>query len=305
MKNLTNVALSLVSACILGCTALPRHEVYSDTSTLAGLQNLANVRTLSNTGMPSNKVRETALKETALGLGAQSGLASEADHINLSLVQQARVLDTVYDFNSLLLEANILPPVLLEGQRILNLADPQTIRLADRTYKVSKQARFVTTAPTWRQYLWMDYQKPEVPNVTLLPKNKTERALWRFYIEKGWKKGQEQASTILQENIAHIKEDFGGMILYRKLLAMNMISAPFVSHTDLGITGDASEIHIDDQILRITALPSLNVNSQEWKAAVESEKPLLAKLEALERDAQNNEIALAKEGWHPVITPVN
>ncbi len=32
------------------------------------------------------------------------------------------------------------------------------------------------------------------------------------------------------------------MILYRKLLAMNMVSPPYVSHTDLGVTGDASEI---------------------------------------------------------------
>ncbi len=44
-----------------------------------------------------------------------------------------------------------------------------------------------------------------------------------YLVGRGWKNGVDQANTILEENIARIKEDFVGMILYRKLLAMNMI----------------------------------------------------------------------------------
>ena len=149
----------------------------------------------------------------------------------------------------------------------------------------------------------MDYQKPDVPNVTLLPKTQEERAIWTLYINKGWAKGQEQAHTILQESVARIKEDFTGMILYRKLLAMNMVSPPFVSHTDLGVTGDSSEIHIDDQVLRITALPALNTNSQEWRVAVATEQQTIARLEALEQEAQDTHVMLHPDGWHPVIEP--
>lgn len=251
------------------------------------------------------KIREMALKETALSVGAQAGLAWRAKIIDEQLNKQARNLDAIYDFNSLVLEHNILPPVLLEGRNTLNLADAQSIRISDRTYKVAKQAHFITTPPTWRQYLWMDYVKPEAPNVTLLPKTKAEKEIWCIYTERGWKNGIDQANTILEENIARIKEDFGGMILYRKLLAMNMVSPPYVSHTDLGVTGDGSEIHIDDRVLRITALPELNVNSAEWRAAVAKDENALERFKNMEKLANQAKIVITNKSWQPIIAPVS
>lgn len=294
--------LSLGAAALLvSCAQSTR--VNGDTVSLAGLQAMANTASRSNRMPKTSKIREMALKETALSLGAQSGLAWRADYINKALAKQARNLDTIYDFNSLVLEHNVLPPVLLEGRNTLNLADAQNIRISDRTYKVFKQARFITTPPNWRQYLWMDYQKPEYPHVSLLPQNRQEKTIWCYYVTKGWKQGIEQANTILEESIARIKEDFGGMILYRKLLAMNMVSPPFVSHTDLGVTGDASEIHIDDRVLRITALPALNINSKEWRAAVARDENILEHLKSMEKRAEKSSIVISNKSWQPVIAP--
>ncbi len=291
---------------LAACSSSSNNMQMGDTGSLAGLQAMANTRgtTLSNKAS-MGKIREMALRETALSLGAQSGLAWRAKTIDDELVKQGRRLDAIYDFNSLILEHNILPPVLLEGRNTLNLADTQTIRISDRTYKVSKQARFITTPPNWRQYLWMDYKKPDYPNVTLLPKTKEERQVWCYYIDKGWSNGIEQANIILEENIARIKEDFVGMILYRKLLAMNMVSAPFVSHTDLGVTGDGDEIHIDDRVLRITALPALNINSNEWRAAVAKDEEALAQFRNMEKMIQSAKITITSKAWQPVIAPVN
>lgn len=252
-----------------------------------------------------SRIRQMALREIALSLGAQAGLAWRANKIDQQLAKQARNLDTIYDFNSLVLEHSILPPVLLEGRNTLNLADAQNIRVSDRTYKVAKQAHFITAPPNWRQYLWMDYKKPEYPNQTLLPKTKQERKLWCTYVARGWKNGTEQANTILEESIARIKEDYTGMILYRKLLAMNMVSPPYVSNTDLGVTGDSSEIHIDDRVLRITALPGLNVNSNEWRAAVAKDENALEQFKNMEKLAQNAQIVITDKAWQPVIAPVN
>ncbi|KTD64390.1 defect in organelle trafficking lipoprotein DotC [Legionella spiritensis] len=276
-----------------------------NTTSLAGLQQMCNPKGSARATPSTSKIREMALKETALSLGAQSGLACGAKIVNDELTKHARNLDAIYDFNSLTLEHNILPPVLLEGRNTLNLADTQTIRISDRTYKVAKQARFITTPPTWRQYLWMDYKKPEYPNVTLLPKNKEEQRIWKYYVTKGWKNGIEQANTILEESIARIKEDYVGMILYRKLLALNMVSPPYVSHTDLGITGDSNEIHIDDRVLRITALPGLNVNSKEWRAAVAKDENALEQFRNMEKLAQNAKIVISDKAWQPIIAPVN
>ena len=306
MLKFTPSLIIILSVSLLGGCASRSQKNMGDTGSLAGIQAMANNKyTRHNKKHKMGRIREMALKETALSLGAQAGLAWRAKIIDEQLTKQSRNLDTIYDFNSLVLEHNILPPVLLEGRNTLNLADAQSIRVSDRTYKVAKQAHFVTTPPTWRQYLWLDYSKPETPNSTLLPKNKREKEIWCIYTAKGWKNGIDQANTILEENIARVKEDFGGMILYRKLLAMNMVSPPYVSHTDLGVTGDASEIHIDDRVLRITALPALNVNSSEWKAAVAKDENALEQFKNMEKIANQSKIIITNKSWQPVIAPVS
>ncbi|MFC3908995.1 type IV secretion system DotC family protein [Legionella dresdenensis] len=306
-KFILKLAVTCLAIILAACTSTTIRGPVGNTATLAGLKAMAsnNKSTRMRNRHQMSKIREMALKEIALSLGAQAGLAWRADYINEELTKNARRLDTVYDFNSLVLEHNILPPVLLEGRNTLNLADTQTIRISDRTYKVAKQARFITTPPTWRQYLWMDYKRPEQPDITLLPKTRAEKQLWCLYVEKGWKNGSEQANTILEESIARLKEDFSGMILYRKLYAMNMVSPPYVSHTDLGVTGDASEMHIDDRVLRITALPALNINSQEWRAAVAKDENALEHFKNMEKLAQNNQIVITSKNWQPQIAPVN
>lgn len=300
--------LSIISIVLLvGCTSATNQSTsIGNTESLSGLQAMATPKNKAKPrgGKSTGKIREMALKETALSLGAQSGLAWRAKYIDDELIKQTRYLDAIYDFNALILEHNVLPPVLLEGRNTLNLADTQTIRVSDRTYKVAKQAHFVTTPPNWRQYLWMDYKKPEYPHVSLLPTTKEERQIWMAYTEKGWQNGVEQANTILEESIARIKEDFSGMILYRKLLAMNMVSPPYVSNTDLGVTGDGAEIHIDDRVLRITALPALNTNSNEWRAAVAKDEDALEQFENMAAKVETTKITISSRTWQPMITPI-
>ncbi|MGQ3889899.1 type IV secretion system DotC family protein [Legionella sp. CNM-1927-20] len=303
MLKFTRSLLILGLAFLVGCTRPSVHV--ADMGSLSALQALANVKSKANKNRRGSGMRATALSEIALSLGAQAGLACRANIINKHLTKQARILDAVFDFNSLVLDHNILPPVLLEGRNTLNLADTQTIRVSDRTYKIAKQARFITTPPNWREYLWMDYKQPDPPNLAMLPKTKAERKAWRTCVARGWKNGIEQANTILDESIARIKEDYMGMILYRKLLAMNMVTAPFVASTDLGVTGDASEIHIDDRVLRITALPGLNVNSNEWRAAVAKDENALEQFKNMEKLAQNAQINITSKAWQPVIAPIN
>ncbi len=164
-----------------------------------------------------------------MGLGAQAGLAYAYGDIDASIDKDKKHLDTIFNFNGMLLTHSVLPPVLEQGDDSLNLADPDTIRIADKTYKIVAQARFTTTPPTWREYLWQENSKPEIPNKILLPETKEERELWRRSIKLGWEKGTQQASTNFQQNLARLKRDYQGMILYRKLLQEHMISPPFVS----------------------------------------------------------------------------
>jgi defect-in-organelle-trafficking protein DotC len=307
MQKYIHSIVIILFAGLVSCTSTSNKQI-GDTDSLIGLKAMAYAKKPSAkkaTKAQTGKIREMALRETALSLGAQAGLAWRAKYIDDQLVKQTRNLDTIYDFNAITLEHNVLPPVLLEGRHTLNLADTQTIRISDRTYKVSKQARFITTPPDWRQYLWLDYKKPEYPHITLLPSTPEERQIWCYYIDKGWQNGVDQANTIIEENIARIKEDFTGMILYRKLLSMNMVSPPYVSNTDLGVTGDGEEIRIDDRVLRITALPALNVNSEEWRAAVAKDEKTIEHFTQMEKRINSAKVVISSNTWQPIIAPIN
>ena len=203
-----------------------------------------------------------------MSIGAQGGLAWASDQLNVKLEQDRKYLDTIFNFNAMMLSHGVMPPVLEEGDNSLNLADPNTIRVADKTYKIVEQARFATTAPNWREYLLLTFTKPALPDKTLLPKSTEEHKIWKQGIRNGWDKGIEQAYSIFQQSLARLKRDYRGMILYRKLLQEKMISPPFVSRTELGITGDGGDMRVNDQVLRIVELPKLQTNSRGWKAIV-------------------------------------
>lgn len=264
--------LVFVSAFLLSACSSTVSKTTGNTDTLTNLQQLSAPPPQVQT--PAGQVsgmRTEALKDTAISLGAQSGLHYRSQQINAFLKQNSKTLDQTFNFNSLILAHNVLPPVLTEGRQTLNLDSPDTIRLADQTYQIVSQAKFVTTAPNWRDYLWMDYAQPPVPDSGILPHTDEERKIWKVLSEKGWKQGMAQADEIYSENLSRLERDFKGMVLYNKLRAQNIVSAPFVATTELGVTGGGENLNVNDQILKITALPALQPNSARWKPIIDKE----------------------------------
>ena len=221
-------------------------------------------------------IRNIGLRDTALSLGARAGLAWRAAEINVLVSRNERQLDLIYNFNSLLLDNNVLPPVLIEGRQTLEQTADDVIRVADRAYTIQSQARFVTMAPTWRDYLKMHYKDPELPDTSLMPRNEVEKNVWDKYLDEGWQAGITQADVIFAENLGRLKRDYEGMIRYHTLLAQNMVSLPFVAQVNLGVTGGDSQMAINDRILRITTLPEFNNASSEWTALVTEDERQLA-----------------------------
>ncbi|OGT52833.1 MAG: type IV secretion system protein DotC [Gammaproteobacteria bacterium RIFCSPHIGHO2_12_FULL_41_15] len=237
----------------------------SDTTQPIAELGFVNLNQLPTAGSQVNPIRQEALRETATTLGARGALAWRSEHINGSLNQETTFLDHLFNFNQLLLKHNVLPPVLMESDHSLNLADNDTIRMADQIYQLIAPAKFVTAAPTWRDYLWMSYTKPDVPDQTLLPVNKAEAQIWNFYLVQGWENGLDQANDIFAANLSRLKRDYLGMVLYRKLLAQGMITSPQVAKAELGVTGNADQLRINDEVMRITAQSALQPDSHQWK----------------------------------------
>lgn len=270
MKTLRQSIMFFMVSLLTACTTPHQNIATVDTTNLVQLENVQVEYTTRATAQQFgvSQLRVRSLQDTAMSIGAQGGLAWASEQINVRMNQDHKYLDTIFNFNAMVLSHGVIPPVLVEGDFTLNLDDPTTIRVADRTYKIVQQARFATTPPNWREYLWLSYEKPVLPSKVLLPKNDCEAKIWRTGVRTGWEKGIEQAYSIFQQNLARLKRDYNGMILYRKLLQECMISQPFVARTELGVTGNGNDMRINDQVLRIVELPQLQTNSKNWNAIV-------------------------------------
>lgn len=265
IRSLTLIFILLLTAC---STTQPNLNNI-DTANLSQLESV-KVSPYASSAIKTelSQMRIKSLQDSAMSIGAQGGLAWASDKMNVRMGKDRKYLDSVYNFYAMVLSHGVLPPVLEEGDNSLNLDDPNTIRVADKTYKIIQQARFATTPPSWREYLWFNFSKPTLPDKTLLPRTDQEQKIWKEAVHTGWEKGIEQAASIFQQNLARLKRDFRGMILYRKLLQEKMISPPFVSRTELGVTGDGIDMRVNDQVLRIVEHPKLQINTRGWRAVV-------------------------------------
>ncbi|MCC8799152.1 MULTISPECIES: type IV secretory system conjugative DNA transfer family protein [Lysobacteraceae] len=224
-------------------------------------RNGAEVRVIDSAG----ELRATAIREDGLAYGVRAGLARRSYEIQQLLSKQAPQLDRTFDFNSLLMDRNVLPPVLTEASQVVQSEGNDILRITDKVYAIAKQAQFVTVAPSWRTYLVTEatftYAPPEP---YLAPKSGDERTVWKQAVTTGWKAGEEQADQILTESLNRLKRDYQGMLLYRRLLQQGVVSKPYVAEANYGITGDGDQVNINERMLRITALPKMQPSTQ-WK----------------------------------------
>ena len=151
------------------------------------------------------------------------------------------------------MDHNVLPPILQKSDNSMNIANPNVIRLSDSVIEIIMPARLVTSPPSWQDYINLAiYKYPEEPSTSVLPTNTEEQNLWNKSVKAGWIAGKSQGDQIFLNSLARLTRDFNGMSLYRQLYSQNMITAPFVSKANLGVTGNSAKMRLNDQIVRIT-----------------------------------------------------
>lgn len=210
-------------------------------------------------------LRLQALKASALSYGTQAGLARRSYEIEQTTLGRGKELNRVYDFCGLMLERNVVPPVLVESRNALQATGSDLLRLSDATYQIATQARFATVCPSWRDYLIRSATvQADGVDIDLTPRDEVERRYWQAQVKAGWATGVLQADQVFAANLARLERDYKGMVLYRSLLTRHMVSKPYVAQSNLGVTGDGNQISINDRILRITALPQIDTRSEKW-----------------------------------------
>jgi defect in organelle trafficking protein DotC len=218
------------------------------------------------------QIRFDALKEAALSYGARGGLAWRTFQIQRRLAEQEGNITRIFNFNNLLIAAPsglvIEPPVVTEAQKaVIVSSGGQNAAVADRVYRINRNARIVTAPRNWRAYLERDWGKIDPPPLALNPKNDDELERWRKQLQVGWDEGVRQADDIFQADLDRLNTDYLGMIRYRELLAQGVITPPYATQEDRGVTGGGSEMRVGDRGLVITGPSQFNPKSERWITA--------------------------------------
>jgi defect in organelle trafficking protein DotC len=213
-----------------------------------------------------NGLRFTALRETGTSYGAQAGLARRSHENQQRLQSRASDLDTTYNFQSLMIDGNVVPPVLTEVSDFYDQTNGDMLRVIGKVFRIDQQARFSYTAPNWRTYLLVGYEfdTNAVANVT--PQTAEERQVWDAAVRLGFDKGREQADGILKDNFARLQRDYVGMVRYHQMLDAGMVSAPFVASSSTAVArAEDGAMHVGEVFLRITAAPDFVAEPSRWK----------------------------------------
>lgn len=243
--------------------------------TLPELQNLTKTEQLQVQHLKKNEtplnLRKKAIVQTAESFGAQGGLAARSREIDQTLDGVAPQLDRVYNFSSLTLPGNVLPPV-IEGGRQARVVHADAMRTSVQDYRIVIPARFVSVLPTWRDYLYLSYKEPRLSTIppALLPHNQMEEVWWKKAAALGWQAGEQEADALFRNGLARLTRDETGMIRYRRLMLAGEVKPPMIERANLGVERDErvldrpARMQVGVTLHRIT-LPAGFAPPKDWR----------------------------------------
>lgn len=231
------------------------------------LEDVKSGRWLPPESEAINPLRTEALNESALTYGARAGLYARMREIHRMLDEEARALDQNFPFAPLMLAHNVTPPVIQSGRDTVRKHHDAQLQFADAVFTILTPAKLAVTPLDWRTYLYVRVARPEPPDETLLPNRgqTAEVALWERSVEKGWRRGVDQANRMFTIQLNRLERDLLGMALYRELLAKGMLTAPRLTEQLRGVTTDGPTLMVNDRLLEIVENTRFVANDQRWK----------------------------------------
>jgi len=211
-----------------------------------------------------SRMRPSAIREAAQLAIFQKAMAWRYGQLASQTEAFANIMDTAFNFSPLLLtqgQALIMPPMLAKSGASMRIEDGNTATSSKATYELLEPARYISSAPTWREFLMVDnFPQAEEPNPALLPKTSEERKIWREAVREAWREGIEQADQLYADNVARMGREYRGIMLYHLLTAQRLLSKVNTASADLGRHAVANKLNIGQQVYRITKPSSFILN---------------------------------------------
>ena len=204
-------------------------------------------------------MRPTAIREAAQLVTFQTAMTYRYKQLVAATEQHSSIMDTAFNFGPLLMtqgDALILPPVLTRAGACMGIESGETATTAQTSYELLAPARYVSTVPTWREFLMTDgFPEPEKPNPAVMPKNDKERLIWRAAVREAWAQGVTEADQLFTDNVSRMVRQYRGVMLYHLLTAQHLLSRVNTASADVGMktTDSGNKLHIGQKVYRITA----------------------------------------------------
>lgn len=210
-------------------------------------------------------MRPKAIRKAAYTYAVQNAVHWRYARINKNLKAVSSQLDRVFDFKALMLDkGQVIPPVVTVAHDGWRKLSKNASKSVIREFHILKRARIASTPPTWRQYLIHSYPVGDKPNSTLYPKNAKERGLWDSAVKHGWKAGVKLAMHLYRGNLARLKRDYLGMVLFHRLADQGVVSVPVTAQNTPRIKVNGRTLSVGEREFRITLGSHFN-HSSRWK----------------------------------------
>lgn len=216
-------------------------------------------------------LRPDSLRETAKILGLQKAVKWRYEQIFSQIKKYENKLDQIFDFSTLLMyNGKVLPPVIVETRNSYSLESDKKATSVDATYRIIKEAKLVTTLPSWRDYLerrYTSFSRKDI-QVGVLPKNDEERKIWEEAALEGWKMGIRQANRLFRQRLNKLVRDYRGILKFKLLAEQNIVDVPILAKGELGVVVDGQKLNVDQRVFRLTAPGKFNARIKKWKPKI-------------------------------------
>ncbi|MBE0468170.1 MAG: type IV secretory system conjugative DNA transfer family protein [Methyloprofundus sp.] len=215
-----------------------------------------------------NDLRVGELAKASYSYHFQVSAIEEYENISNKLRSIKGKLDQIYSFSSYLLNnGRVLPPVITESDGSFEILSNSMSRITSKQYKIEKQARIVATPPTWRDYLYQDFDKPIEIHSALMPKNEMEWRIFNIEKERAIESGKKHAFLLFDHSKAVLDRDMKGIVKFHALSEMGMVDVPILSEGRVGIKVGDTMLDIDQRVFELHNRGGFK-GKEEWKPII-------------------------------------
>ncbi|MEC4242098.1 type IV secretory system conjugative DNA transfer family protein [Pseudomonas sp. DSV-1] len=208
------------------------------------------------------KLRTDALRQEGLRVGAQTALAYRYGMIMDYLEAVEPKLNVAFNFAQFVRDGHLLIPAITEV-RDQYTKENGLVHRVKAGYTVQEEAQVVSSVPTWRDYVYQRYEKPELPHEALFPRDDFETSEWKRSLLEGWNAGIYQADEMFKDRVNQLTKAVEGRHQYVTLESRAMFSPADLKVVNSQVTFQGRTMNVGEQIIGIGQLGNFT-NSQTW-----------------------------------------